>query len=419
MDWVRIVATITKPFNYFTYILIFALIECVSYKILTKVGIEEYWIAISVVLYLVSSVIHNFSRKLVFTSQFLGAISIGALILMFFYVNIESINVWVNSNAQLLSFLILLIYFVNMLILTKNIKKGHEDYNADKDNSNLFNLFYINTSKAHEIAMLIDNKIMKTVEKEQISEELLKYTSFLSLNAPNKLTTEMGYVKEDNSKKKVYESFDVKTTKSIMLKKIYETIRFSNQQRKSELNAGDLVVFKNVELRQRNVDDTVFVLNILRDTNVKNASNDSVEINLNKMMDKMLDDFTIDYVFKYKVESEEKDYIIQLPFKNNDNFENGYHHNDLQLGKLSLIGIYRGEIDFSQRESTSSKFLELMSDSYKNELGKVSEGIMKTSNHTNNALDIQFEFSHSKLNEVLNLIDVIAIIQELNIDRTK
>ena len=41
-------------------------------------------------------------------------------------------------------------------------------------------------------------------------------------------------------------------------------------------------------------------------------------------------------------------YIIQFPYKYTDNFENGYQHNDLQLGKLSLIGIYRGEIDFSK-----------------------------------------------------------------------
>lgn len=51
----------------------------------------------------------------------------------------------------------------------------------------------------------------------------------------------------------------------------------------------------------------------------------------------MLDDFTIDYTFKYKWKNEsEEQYIIQLPYKSSDNFENGYQHNDLQLGRLSL-----------------------------------------------------------------------------------
>ena len=72
-------------------------------------------------------------------------------------------------------------------------------------------------------------------------------------------------------------------------------------------------------------------------------------------MDKMLDDFTIDYTFNYESTQGglSQKYIIQLPYKTNENFENGYQHNDLQLGKLSIIGIYRGNIDFSERESIS------------------------------------------------------------------
>lgn len=91
----------------------------------------------------------------------------------------------------------------------------------------------------------------------------------------------------------------------------------------------------------------------------------------------------------------------------------------MQLGKLSLIGIYRGEIDFSERDSISSKFLELMSASYYKELkkDKNTEVGMKVSHTNTSSNDIQFEFSHIKLNEKLHLIDVIAIIQELNIDR--
>lgn len=408
----------TTLLNCITYILVFVLIECSIYQALIKIGFKEYWITIPAVLYLIVLLIFSFLRKPIFSSKLLAIVNLGALVMLFFYISMDNINAWIIKNSSLLSFIVVLLFFFNLIISTK-AKKVSEDDNKSESYNNLFNLFYINTSKVHEIVMLIDNKIMKAIEREQISEELLKYNSSLSLSVPNKLTTEIGYVKEDNSKKKVYESFDVKTTKSIMLRKIYETIKSINQQIRNVLSIGDLVIFENIELRQRNVDDTVFVLNILRDSNIKNSSNDSVEINLNKMMDKMLDDFTIDYIFTYKMNNIEKKYIIQLPFKNSDNFENGYQHNDLQLGKLSLIGIYRGEIDFSQRESTSSKFLELMSKSYKNELQNVSDGIMKSSNAGTKTTDIEFDFNHNKLNDTLHLIDVIAIIQELNIDRTK
>ena len=137
------------------------------------------------------------------------------------------------------------------------------------------------------------------------------------------------------------------------------------------------------------------------------------------MMDKMLDDFTIDYVFYYKKQGRTGNYIIQLPYKSAEYFENGYQHNDLQLGKLSLIGIYRGEIDFSKKESISSKFLELMSESYHNELQQFVTPTMKPSNNATQKTDIKFDFNHNKLDDTLHLIDVIAIIQELNIDKVE
>ena len=179
-----------------------------------------------------------------------------------------------------------------------------------------------------------------------------------------------------------------------------------------------MVLFENIELQQRNVDDTVMILNVLQDSKIKNQDNDDLEINLNKMMEKMLDDFTIDYIFSYEREKgQEKKYIIQLPYKLSENFENGYHHNDLQLGKLSLIGIYRGEINFSERENISSRFLELMEiSSNENHSTKIKEGNMKLSYIANTGNGIEFNFRHQKLQGKLMLIDVIAIIQEINIE---
>lgn len=91
------------------------------------------------------------------------------------------------------------------------------------------------------------------------------------------------------------------------------------------------------------------ILDFLKESKFKNQETDGVELNYNKMFEMMIDDFTIDYSFKYKKNKmDEKSFIIQLPYNSNENFENGYHQNDLQLGKLSIIGIYRGEVDFSK-----------------------------------------------------------------------
>lgn len=399
--------------------LAFLLIENGIIEILDKYEMEQYWMAIPVALFLISIFVseiylkkHNKTLNLVISNLI-------SFILLVCFNKTDQAKAWFEFNFEAITIIIFVMFLVN-LIVSKYAKKDVSDKLKSKQTKDLFNLFYINTSKAHEIAMLIDNKIMKTVEREQVSEELLKQNASIALGGSAKWSAGVGYSKEDSSKKKVYESFDVKTTKSIMLRKIYETTQNSDKSQHN-LETGDLTIFEDIELQQRNVDDTVMILNILQDSNIKNVANDSLEINLNKMMDKMLDDFTIDYSFSYSNhDGINEQYIMQLPYKSTENFENGYQHNDLQLGKLSLIGIYRGKIDFTKRESISSKFLELMSDSYNQEMRKVKDtGVgMKFSNQSpsSSSGDIQIQFQHEKLKGELHLIDVIAIIQQLNFD---
>lgn len=331
----------------------------------------------------------------------------------------------VKNNKQILSFytnyqysfftIMIFIFFI-CRIISVNYAADITSEKEDNKKPALFNILYVNTSKVHEIAMLIDNKIMKTVEKEQISEELLKTTYSFGIKS-NSVTSDNTIQTEDSSKKRVYENFDVKTTKSIMLRKLYDVVNKEESNHDNTMKTGQLIMFKDVALERRNLDDTVMILNVLQDSKIKNQGDDNIEINMNKMMEKMLDDFTIDYVFDVPLKDSDlkQNYIFQLPYKSNDNFENGYQHNDLQLGNLSLIGIYRGEIDFSNRDSVSSKFLEIMSDSYNNSTNSSNDDIMRVSIGQATQTLKPFEFKHNKLSEKLHLIDVIAIIQELNI----
>lgn len=346
-------------------------------------------------------------------------VSLTTLIIIYISeVNPNIRDFYTKNNKFILTLLV--IAFLISKIISDNWRIENSYSKKDEKKSELFNLLYVNTSKVHEIAMLIDNKVMKTVEKEQISEELLKSSYSYGLKS-NISTSDASIQKEENSKKRVYENFDVKTTKSIMLRKIYDEIKQGNNKQDENIKIGQLVMFNEVELERRNVDDTVMILNVLQDSKIKNQGDENIEINMNKIMEKMLDDFTIDYVFKQirKDSMTNYKYIFQLPYKSNENFENGYQHNDLQLGTLSLIGIYRGEIDFSKKESVSSKLLEIMSDSYNNSTSTQSDDVMKSSIVQESQQLYPFEFKHNKLNEKYHLIDIIAIIQELNIERSK
>lgn len=393
------------------------LMECAVFFILSKLHLQEYWITLPIVIYILLACIKRYIKRLQTISVSLELTSALSCLLLFTCIHFSWIFTLIKPHFDIFSVTIILSFFINLLVSKTEKVDVNLKENFDTT-TRLFNLFYLNTSKAHEIAMLIDNKIMKTIEREQVSEELLKYNSSVSLGQSAKASADMGYSFEDSSKKRVYENFDVKTTKSIMLRKIYETALKKNGDQQ-DLDIGDLTIFENIELQQMNLDDTVMILNVLQDSKIKNQASDSIEINLNKMMDKMLDDFTIDYMFtvpsKYKDKSP---FIIQIPYKSTDNFENGYQHNDLQLGKLSLIGIYRGKIDFSKRDSISSKFLEMMSKSYNQEISKKENAVeMKLSSGSSTTNNVQFEFNHEKLDKEMQLIDVIAIIQELNFER--
>ena len=398
-----------------TGVLIF-LLEGSIYNFIFPETWVKFWIVIPIIVFALCYFLKKLAKPLKGTSYILEISNLVALVFLFINVFNEKFADWFSANFQLISFF-LVVAGIAGYILHRTEQNAKIDSINKKDNK-LFNLFYLNTSKAHEIAMLIDNKIIKNIESEQISSYTSKANYTFTLGKKENLLSENGVSVEETSKQRVFESFDVKQTKSIMLRKIYDEI---SKAKNWNFNEGNLVLLENIQLQQLNVDDTVMILNVLQDSKFKNQQNDDIEINLNKMMDKMLDDFTIDYSFDYESKDNIKhNCIIRLPYKSMNNFENGYQHNDLQLGRLSIVGIYRGEIDFSLKESISSKFLELISQSYyqqqKNELVDVG---MKLSDNSSESSKVDFNFDHKKLTGKRHLIDVIAIIQEINFGTDK
>lgn len=189
-----------KIFNLTTYSLVFLLIDIIGYQFLIQLKMQQYWVAMPVLLYLISIFINNSIKRIHNVIFDLRITSLVSLILLFCCINISSIRDLFMMQFEIIAFIIIAILFID-LIISMNIKKETEPVSKNDFSNKLFNLFYINTSKAHEIAMLIDNKIMKTVEKEQVSEELLKYNNSFTFGSKDKWSAESGYSKEDSSKK--------------------------------------------------------------------------------------------------------------------------------------------------------------------------------------------------------------------------
>ena len=415
----KIKSYIPKAYCVLSLSLVVSYIECICYNFWLPNKWKPFWFTIVLLVCLALIIIKKYTKQTILNYLSTEAISLTSTLFFFLDIKYSWVYNLFNNHINWITIIVLLNEIISVVIFKHSFYVSLESAPKTQTPKKLFNIFYLNTSKAHEIAMLIDNKIMKSIEQEQTIEERLQQSTSLSLGGKDSALANTEVTFENNYKNRVYESFDVKSTKSIMLRRIYESI---SEKSDNSLQAGNIRIFENVELQQVNVDDTVMVLNILQDSNIRNQGNDSVEININKMMDKMLDDFTIDYTFEYKVNQSEthKKFLIQLPYKTNNNFENGYQHNDLQLGKLSIIGIYRGNIDFSKRQSISSKFLDLFSKSYNQNNSKTNQKVdneMKLSSAEGKNEEIEFNLHHKKLNEQLHLIDVIAIIQEISLKK--
>lgn len=389
---------------------IFLFITLNIYIAIDGAGYGAYFIFVPLIMLIAVVKWRELSRRdLRVTTNLLSALV--GLVLLYSIYNNNPLGTFCMTNLDPIILILSVVFLCSWILLSLSQKQVEkQDQKAEK--KEYFNILYVNISKVHEIAMLIDNTIMRTVEKEQISEELVKRSRSIGISStPTSIDSTVEY--EDTSKKKVYENFDVKMTKSIMLRRLYK----KSSTDVTSAKAGQLILFKEIELERRNVDDTVLLLNVLQDTKMKNQGNDKVEINMSKMMEKMLGDFTIDYIFQHEIDNEDKaDFIFQLPYKSDGNFENGYQHNDLQLGKLSLIGIYRGKVDFSQFKNVSSKFLETIETSITDASVESEQGGMKLSINSSDGITMPFEFKHKKLEGMYHLVDVIAIIQDLDME---
>lgn len=95
----------------------------------------------------------------------------------------------------------------------------------------------------------------------------------------------------------------------------------------------------------------------MQSSKLENHSGNGIELDMSNLLSTFLSDYTIDYSFLIN----EDRFLARFPYKEFEGFENGYSHSDFQLGKLCLVGIDRGEVNFAEVDTISRKFLESMS----------------------------------------------------------
>ena len=283
---------------------------------------------------------------------------------------------------------------------------------TEKKKSRDFNIYYLNFSKVYEIAMMINNVILTKIETDKSSsfEEQYGFTSSISAQGTKqfldgiKASISADARETATSSSKVVESLDVKTTKSILLRRVIE--QCASVDVWNNATEGDLIKVDHVKLELLN-EESLRQFLILRRDALKGMRVEGMEIN--NLVSSMLQDYA--YIMKGRIFDKDtgeliSEIIIKIPMEIQSEFENKYNINDLLIGHVSIVGIYKGVV--------SEEFISSNTFTYFQEVGARKE---KQESTTNKIIKSN---SHSsspnrtkKSHGYYHFIDTLAIIQDV------
>ncbi len=277
----------------------------------------------------------------------------------------------------------------------------------------LFNIYYINYPKVYEIKMMLNNivSLNKTIEKGKAGEmsadiETSFGLGFLKLFKGN---AKIGAEGKGSLSNKVIETLEVKTTKSIILSEVFEKSKIIRSF-KDKIEEGSLVLINDVSLSLINDFElrTVKLFNsgAFKNLPIPNAEGFDITSLFNSMFK--------DYAYKIKgVFSNSKDQIlIKIPVTFDNEFESSYNVDDLFIGKVSILGIYKGETYIKKLKNTFEYF---------SELGSMQNSLLK-SDDTDEIHDSQYhkdevnpksQYWQEDDKSTYHYIDLLAIVQNI------
>lgn len=276
-----------------------------------------------------------------------------------------------------------------------------------------FNIYYLNLSKVYEISMMINNVILTEIERDNSSnfEKQYGFTSSISAQeSKNFLDAIKASISADARERsslssKVVENFDVKTTKSILLRRVIK--QCATVESLTSLTEGDLVKVDRVKLELLD-EESLRQLLILRRDALKGMRVEGMEVN--NLVNSMLQDYAYilkGVVFDKNMKKTISEIIIKIPMELQSEFENKYSINDLLIGHVSIVGIYKGVVQ--EEFITSNTFTYLQGvESRKTTSENSYNKIIKSNTHTETN-DTDAEES----NKSYNFIDTLAIIQDV------
>lgn len=286
----------------------------------------------------------------------------------------------------------------------------------------MFNIYYINQEKASEISMLFDNEIVEKITRIKNTELTIDGDADVNTGATSKIPIIGQYLPSLDVKgnltnirsNRVEDTVKVVSSKSTILKPLYEKAK--EVRRLDDSKVGNLVKIKNVFLSVVNSKDVLatkaLMSGLLSQVPVEGLGN----IDLTSLMEVRFKGSA--YVLCGKLPhrfGKDEHMMLKIPMSAENEMESQYSISDIEIGKVTVIGIYRGEFTKSVVESKINRLLAL------NEAGKENQDQITTDH--DDGIDIEDgvreedkkNISNSSGNSKVHYIDVISIIQEINI----
>ena len=286
----------------------------------------------------------------------------------------------------------------------------------------MFNIYYINQEKASEISMLFDNEIVEKITRIKNTELTIDGDADVNTGATSKIPILGQYLPSldlkgnltHNRSNRVEDTVKVVSSKSTILKPIYEKAK--EVRRLDDSKVGNLVKIKEVFLSVVNSNDVLatkaLMSGLLSQVPVEGLGN----IDLTSLMEVMFKGS--EYVLCGKLLhrfGKDEHMMLKIPMSAENEMESQYSISDIEIGKVTVIGIYRGEFTKSVVESKINRLLAL------NEAGKENQDQITTDH--DDSIDIEDgvreedkkNISNSSGNNKVHYIDVISIIQEINV----
>lgn len=274
----------------------------------------------------------------------------------------------------------------------------------------MFNIYYINYAKAYEIAMLLDNKILEQITKEHDIKGKINGDAEVETKESKDIPLIGKYLPQlalsgelsGSKSSKVIDTVKVITTKSTILDIIYkkakEVIKLGDK------SIGNLIKIKNVSLEIENENDILgaktFLSGAIGNIAVEGVGN----VNLPTLLEVLFKDsaYILEGMLPEKRFGKCERIMLKIPMQAENEMENQYSLSDLEIGKVTVVGIYRGCF---KRKELNAKLNRFERDQ-ENALEDIEiEGDEEINEETNLV---------KSLEDNIHYIDVISIVQDIS-----